>query len=141
MNEWLMIALMVTSVACFAIGGTGYRFVKFTIMPLLFGIIMYFSHVLWWHCLGMAVTMGGAITFGIGEKVPWWRKIIVVGGWSFSTLWIGWSVWQVIAPILILLFYFLSNNRITSRFFPWKICEASFGFWLACILCTINYWK
>jgi hypothetical protein len=137
MIEWLMIASMGASGICFAIGGTGFRFVRFAIMPLILGLICFFAHVLWWHCLGMALCLGAVLTFGDGEKVPYWRKILVYTGCSLSTIWIGLSWWQVFLVPLSLLLYVLSNWKLTASIFPWKICEFGKGFLIGAIIAQI----
>jgi hypothetical protein len=135
--EWFMIALMVLGVACFSIGGTGYRFVRFAIMPLLMGLIAYFSAIPLWRDLLFACSLGVVLTLGYGEKIPYWRKALTFSGYSLATLWLGFSWWQVLSPPLILLIFFLSNWKVTSSIFRWKICEASFGFLIAVIVADI----
>lgn len=135
--EWLMIACIVTGTAAFAVGGTGYRFVRFAVMPLILGLICYASHIVWWRDLLMAISLGGMLTLGYGEKAPYWRKALVFSGYSVATFWIGFTWWQLISPPLILLVFFLSNWKPTSKIFVWKICECIMGFLIGTICASI----
>jgi hypothetical protein len=126
-NEWLAILIMTLSGALFAIGGTGWKPARRYVLPVLLAVTAYFSHISWWQCLGMAVTLIVALSAGYGERTPYWRKALVFAGYGLSFLWIGWTWWIVITPVVCLGLFWLSNNKLTARTFFWKAVELLYG--------------
>ncbi len=137
MNEWLMIAAMATGGICFSIGGTGFRFVRFAIMPLLLGIICYYAGIALWRDICFALTAGVILSLGYGEKIPYWRKTLVFFGYGLSTLWLGFTWWIIIVGPLCLLIFRLSNSKTFGSTFVWKICEFLFGTFIGCTIANL----
>lgn len=137
MKEWLMIGVMATGGIGFAIGGTGFRFVRFAIMPLLLGALCYYAGIAWWRDLAFACTAGGILTLGYGDKVPMWRKCLVFAGYGLMTVWLGLTAWQVMILLAVITLYLLSNWKVTASTFVWKICEFLFGTYIGCAIANI----
>lgn len=138
MKEWIAIGLMSTGGICFAVGGTGYKWVRRFVMPITMAILCLTSGIAWWKCLCFTLSAIGAFTLGYGESLPYWRKALTFSAYSIVTLWIGFTWWQIIMPLLCLSAFKLSNIKRTSSTFEWKICEfiigVLFGITLSCII-------
>jgi hypothetical protein len=126
-KEFLMIASMAVGGLGFSIGGTGPKWVRRYVMPLLLGVICFFAGLVWWRCLGMALSLSPVLHLGYGEKISYWRKALIFASYSLTTLWLGLSVWQILLPCLALLLFLLSNQKWSSSTFVWKICEFIIG--------------
>jgi hypothetical protein len=131
MNEWLMILTMTLCSALFAIGGTKGKFWRRYGIPLLLGGIALYCHEPWYNALGLALTLIVALSLGYGTNSPYWKKAITFSLYGLSFLWIGWSWWIILTPILCLLIFWLSNQKPTAHPFFWKACEFLYGTFLA----------
>lgn len=127
MQEWLMIAAMGTGSISFAIGGTGFKFVRRFIMPIVLAIICFYAQFDVWRCAAFAVSASIVLHLGYGEKTPYWQKFFVFCGYAACTLFLGLSVWQIVTPFFIFGIFTLSNWEKTAEVFPWKICEFLMG--------------
>ena len=127
MTEWLMIACMGIGGVGFAVGGTGFKWVRRYLMPLLLGGIALISGIIWWKCLAMAVSMIVALSLPYGDRTPYWLKFIVFMTYPASTLWLGLSWWQPITALVCFGVFCLSNWKPTENTFVWKICEFIMG--------------
>jgi hypothetical protein len=112
---------------CFAIGGTGPKWVRRYLLPVLLGFIALISGVLWWKCLGMSLCLIGALSMGYGERTPYWMKFLVFCSYFASTAWLGFTPWQIMGPFLIFGLFFFSNLKNTAYVFFWKACEFIMG--------------
>lgn len=112
---------------CFSFGGTGWKPARRFIMPVLLGLICLFAGFSWWQSLGLSVTLSIVLHLGYGEKSPYWKKSLIFASYGLATLWLGFSVWQIITPIGCLLLFLGSNTKWSSNAFLWKICEFLMG--------------
>ena len=122
-KEWLMIACMAVGAVCFAVGGTGPKYVRRFIMPFLLAGIALISGEIWWRCVAFWATMTGVTHLGYGEKYPYWAKFLVGISFILPTMFFGFSYWQAITPIAFLGMFKLSNTSWGANTFVWKICE------------------
>jgi len=127
MVEWLQILCMVIGGACFAIGGTGPKWVRRYVMPVLLAAIAVFAGDKPWQALCMALCLVVSLSMGYGERTPFWRKVLVFCSYFASTMWLGFTPWQVFGPIFITIIFYLSNTAATSKMFFWKSCEFIMG--------------
>ena len=135
MKEWLQLGALVSGSVCFAIGGMhGGRIVRRYILPLLLAGFAYLLEATMWKCISSGLVLMVSLHLGYGEKVPWWRKALVWLLYSASTLFFGFTVWQVISPIAMACLFILSNFKGTSSSFFWKGVEF---FWGALIAVTM----
>lgn len=132
-----MIAAMSTGGICFAIGGTGFKFVRRFIMPFLLGLLCYFAGIALWRDIAFAATASGILCLGYGEKTPYWEKATIFMGYGLTTLWVGFTWWLILIGPLCLLLFCLSNSKFTSSTFVWKICEFLFGTFIGCAIANL----
>ena len=71
MTEWLIIALMVINVALFAIGGTGYKWAKRIVSPIINAGLVYLLGVVLWKCVVLAGLLAIATSLAYGDRTPW----------------------------------------------------------------------
>jgi len=122
-HEWLMIAAMAVGSICFAVGGTGPKWVRRYIMPVLLGVIALIAGEVWHRCLGYTLTLMIAVHLGYGEKYPYWAKFLVGCAFVLPSLFFGFTWWQVITPIVFVGMFKISNMPFSSNSFVWKIVE------------------
>lgn len=133
MAEWLMVAIMGISGILFAAGGTdipgigGQKWIRRFLLPVVAALICFFAGFHWIRCVVLLVLLIAALHLGYGIKVPYWRKILTFCSYSIATLALGFSYWQLLSPALIALIFLLSNYKLTSSTFVWKICEFLMG--------------
>ena len=122
MSEYMMIVVMAVCGILFAIGGTGYKWARRFVLPLF---LLAFAHT--WMGLGMAISLIVALSLPYGSKTPYWVKALTFSTYGLSFLWIGWSWWIVITPVLCLSIFALSNWKPLANDFFWKACEFLYG--------------
>lgn len=125
-KEYLQIASMVSAALFGTLGGTGFRWMRIFLLPFLLGLFSFLSGFVWWRCLAMAICLGGSLSLPYGEDTPYWQKFLTACCWSASTLWLEFSPWQIVLPILFITIFILSNYKKTAKMFNWKICEFIF---------------
>ena len=142
MNEWLMILILPLCVALFAIGGTGFKWARRFVMPVLLGALA-LLWCPWWACLGYTATLILALCLPYGSNTPYWGKALVFTLYGLTGLWFGWSWWVPVVPVGCMLLFIFSNFKLTASSFVWKICEGGMGFLLAAgyIGSIINPWR
>lgn len=134
-NEWIMIAVTLWSTGLFAAGGTdingkGHKWLRRFILPAGLGAIA-ILYAPWWACLAYSVTLSAFLHLGYGSRCSWLKRAFIFAGYGLSTLWLGWTWWVVITPVLCLLAFWLSNFKPTAGTFYWKAVEAMYGFMIA----------
>lgn len=132
-NEWLMILIMAVCGAAFAAGGThidgigGQKWIRRFGIPLfLFGMSRLIG-VYIWGAVGMSVLLCVALHMGYGERAPYWKKALIFAGYGLPFLFVGWSWWIIIMPVVCLTMFRLSNWRPLSKAFFWKSVELLYG--------------
>ena len=131
MTEILGMILIIGSALFFRMGGMGLlpfrkgwrRF----ILPIFFGIIGIIATKFQIELLYAVI--GSAIAFSLpyGSKTPYWLKCIVATTFTLPTLFIGFTIWVIIVPILFITLFLLSNNKITANEFGHAIVEILTG--------------
>jgi hypothetical protein len=142
MTELWIIAVSVWCLGLFALGGTelplfgtGFKWLRRFVLPiglLILGVFL----TDWWRSVGYAVTLCVFLHQGYGDKCPWWKRIVVFTGYGVSALWIGFSWWQIITPVVLSGMFLLSNTKATSKIFQWKYCELAMGLLIAWSFCN-----
>lgn len=132
--ELYMIAVMGIGGIGFALGGTeiservkGKKWIRRDLTPVLLALICLLAGVVWWRCAILAVGLDAAFRLGYGESKPYWYKFLVGCAYVVPTFILGFTWWQVIHPLLFVSVFRLSNLRITSSTFVWKVSEFLFG--------------
>lgn len=140
MSEWLMILVMAFSGALFAAGGThikgigGQKWIRRFGIPVFLFVITRALDVYLFGSIAMALTLCIALHMGYGERTPYWRKALVFAGYGLPFLFIGWSWWIVIMPIVCLVMFRLSNWKPMATTFYWKCVEFLYGTLIAVTL-------
>lgn len=130
-TEMLALILIIGSGILFRLGGMGLppfkkgwrRF----ILPLFLGIMGCIA-------IGLKIELlyaliGSAISFSLpyGSKTPYWLKCIVASTFTLPILFIGFTIWIIIVPVLFIALFLLSNNKISANEFGWAIVEILTG--------------
>ena len=132
MNEWHMILSFLWSAGLFSAGGTdlngrGYKFLRRFILPAGLGCLaLLYSH--WWACIGYTLTLSAFLHLGYGSRAGWLYRSFIFTGYGCSALWLGFTWWAVITPVICLATFWLSNNKYMANTFKWKIVESLYGF-------------
>ena len=140
MTEWRMIALMVSGVACWTIGGTGFKWTRRFLFPVI-AVITLIGYNSWWVVLGVAGTMIAANCLPYGDACPWvWpllrveerklipAKIITLISLGASVIWLDpiFGLWWALGTAIV-----LTGAMILSRTYSrvtWKCWEGLSGF-------------
>lgn len=112
------------------VGGTGYKWLRREVLPLLWGLLALITGFEWWRCLAMAVCFDGVFRLPYGDRTPKWLKLFVFLAYPLPTLWLGFNSWQLIAGALCFMFWALSNWKPTARIFEWVISCLLIGVFL-----------
>jgi hypothetical protein len=137
MSEWIQILTMILGGGLFAAGGThipkfgGQKWIRRFVLPLSLGGIAYSSGIAEWRCLCMALGLIISFHLGYGSATPYWRRVLTAASFTLPTLFLGFSAWQIITPVMFLGMFWLSNNRYWNRIFQWKFCEYLTGSFIA----------
>ena len=125
MIEWGMIGCMAVGGVLFAVGGTGFRWMRRYLMPVLFGVITTLCGHPVLRCAAMSALMSIALHMGYGDKVPYWRKLLTAALWVAPVLIVGFAAFAftLLTPLLFVTLFALSNWKPTSAIFRWKIVE------------------
>ena len=149
MNEWLMILIMALSGVLFAAGGThiekigGQKWIRRILLPLSLGIATYYASLKDtekgklkpWQLLAFAF-LSVELHMGYGDSSPWWKKALVFSFYGATSLFIGFSWWVVITPVVLTLMFMASNWKPLATTVFWKAWEFLAGVLIA--LCLIG---
>lgn len=119
---------------CFSLGGTqisdkieGQKWIRRFLLPFLWGICVFLASFAWWQGAGVAILACAMLHLGYGSKTSWPVRISVFAGYGLISATVGLSVWNIITFICCGMMFLLSNLKVTSWIFVWKIVEGAFG--------------
>ena len=121
--EYLMIIAMGGGGILGALGGTGFKYLRRFVLPVLLGTVAILAGCIWWKALLMTLGFVGAFSLPYGERTPYWLKFIVGCAFVLPTAILGFSAWQIITPIAFIAMFALSNWKPTAKIFFWKVVE------------------
>ena len=135
MNKELWIVIMpALGWLLFALGGTqisdkieGQKWIRRFLLPVLWSLCIVLAKYAWWQALGCMILAIGFLHLGYGSKTSWPMRILTFAGYGLISAPIGLSAWNVITLAACALMFWLSNTKLTSKIFVWKICEGAFG--------------
>ena len=127
MMEWVIIGILAVTSTLFAVGGTGFKWVRRYVLPGLLALGLILLGGLWWKVLIACGALCGALHLGYGESKTYWYKFLVGCAYVVPSLLLGFSLWAILTPILFVGLFKLSNWEWTAGDFTWKICEFIFG--------------
>jgi hypothetical protein len=127
---------------CFAMGGTeitpsigGLKFFRREGISITLGIAAALV-VVWWQALLTAAAAWGLLALsGYGSKHGWGRRLITIAGFGLIGCTVGLSFWNLFSALWFLTLYVLSNTKLTSNIFIWKIVEGSIGAFIGVQVC------
>lgn len=122
--SWLLFALGGTQISDKIKGWKGWR--RF-ILPTIYFVACLLRGIVWWKVLLVSAITGIVFLLPYGDKTPYPIKFLVGCGYGCISLPIGFSAWNVITAIGFIVLFVLSNTKLTSKIFVWKICEGFFG--------------
>ena len=134
MTEWLMILCMGFGGTLFAIGGTGFKWARRFLLPVLLGGVALISGFPWYLVAGYVLTQIVTLCLPYGERTPYPVKALVFVSYVLPSFFLGFTYWQIITPIVCFGCFCLSNWKPTAQTFVWKICEFIMG---SCISITV----
>jgi hypothetical protein len=129
--ETLQLALIVGSIILWSSGGMFWKPFRRYFLPFYLTIIGLFIHysaygidlkVIW---SGLALCIVTHLPYG--EKTPYPIKFLVGCSYALSTLPLGFTIWQLVLPIVFIVTFWLSNTKKWQGEFPWRVCEALTG--------------
>jgi hypothetical protein len=122
-KELLMISSMVSGGLLGSLGGYKWKWLRRFVLPFILGIISIFAGFIWWKCLILIIGLMVSFCLPYGSKTPLWLKCIVACTFTLPTLILGYSIWQIITPIVFIGMFLLSNWKFSANEFVWKIVE------------------
>ena len=122
-SEYLMIISMGLGGIMFAIGGTGFKWLRRFLLPVCLGIIAIIGGNQWYYSLAMTLCLMLSLSLPYGERTSYALKTLVFMAIFGSTLWLGFSYWQIISVVVALGLFKLSNMKWTANIIAWKIWE------------------
>lgn len=135
MNKELWLVLIPAfSWLCFALGGTqitdkieGQKWIRRFVLPFLWGVCVFLSHFVWWQVVSVVILGCAILHQGYGSKTSWPVRLAVFAGYGLISAPLGLSAWNIITFVACASMFVLSNTKLTSAIFVWKICEGTFG--------------
>ena len=132
--ELWLVFVPALSAMLFALGGTqisdkieGKKWIRRFVLAFLLGLCVFLAKFAIWQSAGVAILSCVMFHQGYGDKVKWWRKILTFIGYGCIPLFIGFSYWSIITTVGCTVMFILSNIKLSSATFVWKICEGVFG--------------
>lgn len=118
----------------FALGGTqisdkiaGQKWTRRFLLPFLWGLCLFLARFKWWQAVIVAILSCALFHLGYGSKTSWKMRLLVFVGYGLISAPIGLSWWNLITFLICALMFWLSNTKLTSKIFIWKVCEGAFG--------------
>lgn len=132
--EMWMVIMPALGWFCFAMGGTqisdkieGQKWIRRFLLPILWGICIFLAGCTIWQAIVCMIPAIGMFHLGYGSKTSWKMRLLTFAGYGIISTPIGLSFWNLITFGLCALLFLLSNTKITSGTFVWKVCEGMFG--------------
>jgi hypothetical protein len=143
--EWIIIGLVTLSGALFAIGGTGFKWARRFVMPVVLGIGAYLLGIHLVSCIISTLLTIGAMHFPYGSNSPVWQRALTAFSFAvclaplafvFSPFGIGIDVlFTLITPIVFGFLYWVS---LKWSFLTWKLVELATGFAMGGVVVMIG---
>jgi len=138
-GEWTYIITAPIAAAMFAIGGTGFKWIRRFVLPgfllimaIISGILASQYSILWKAAITCSILVG-MFCIGYGDGLPknpilrWLIRAAILAFYFVPMLIMGFTWWIVICPIVLWVYFFLSNLKGTAQTFIWKGWELLAG--------------
>ena len=122
-KELLMIIAMGSGGILGALGGYRWKWLRRFVLPGILGSIALIAGNPALQCLYMTIGLIIAFCLPYGERTPYPVKFLVGCAFVAPTLFLGFSIWQIITPVAFIVMFKLSNMTKWAGSFSWKIVE------------------
>ena len=127
MNEWMMMAYVTLSSLFFAVGGTGFKWVRRFLLPALTFGYLYYAGTNYIIALLVSGMLCAGLHLGYGEGRSYLVRALVGFSWVAPAFILGQWVFPILTPIIWVFLFSLSNQDLTERQVPWKAVELTAG--------------
>ena len=110
-KEMLMIVAMGLGGIMFAVGGTGFKWVRRWVLPIALGILAKIGGKSWQKCLAFTTSLIVTLHLPYGEKTSYIIKFLVFSAIFGSTCFLGWTYWQATGIVVTFLLFKISNTK------------------------------
>ena len=138
MNGELLIAgYLAASGFLFALGGTIHKsYRRYGIPAMTLCYALYAGQPIFISAVS-AVLLHIALRLGYGEDKTYLYRAGVAIAYVMPTFLFGFTLWQIITPVIFLVMFYLSNHQATEADFKWKIVEFATGVTIAITHTTV----
>jgi len=134
MSEWIYILMMGLGGILFAIGGTGPKWVRRYVLPsVLCGCLIWLGEP-WYLALICCGGLGAVLHMGYGQSHSYPYKFMVFSLYVIPSLVLGFTWWVLIAPVVMLVLFKMSNIPFFAKDVVWKVWEFIAGTLIAVTL-------
>ncbi len=123
-KELIMIVIITLCVLLGMLGGWRWKWLRRYLLPVLLGLVIYqipsSAQKVPYFVLSLII----ALCLPYGQNTPFKLKILTFSAIFGSTLWLGFSWWQVIGVIIVSLLFRISNTKWGQNIIFWKAWEA-----------------
>jgi len=122
-KELLMIIAMGSGGILGALGGYRWKWLRRFVLPGILGSIALIAGNPALQCLYMTIGLIIAFCLPYGERTPYPVKFLVGCAFVAPTLFLGFSIWQIITPVVFIVLFRLSNWKPFANIVFWKAWE------------------
>ena len=123
-REWAYIIMFCGGALLFAIGGTGFKWVRRYLLPILLGVVALLSHVSILSAIGTCVLSSVAFHLPYGSNSPIWLRGLTAIAFGACLLPFQLSPLCFIPTLAFIALYWLSRK---FNWFTWKWTELLTG--------------
>lgn len=141
MKEWIIIGTLTLGPLLYMIGGTGFKWARRFILPLILGITAFILSESLLRGIGVWLLSTGVFHLGYGENSPIFMRMmtLLAHGLCLVPLIVGFNAVLIfVTPLVFGLGYWLSRKL---NFFTWKVVEGAVGFSISCSLVLMCLWR
>lgn len=131
MTELTIILMTGFSTVLFAIGGTGHKWARRYVIPMIFAGGLTVSGVPLSAVISSCGLLVIALCLPYGDSVPKrYQRTLTGVVFSIPSLTVGFSIWAVVLTVVTPVLFALSQHKDPriSKIFTWKLCELGIGF-------------
>lgn len=133
MTEWAWILVVPMGWLCWAIGGTGAKWVRRYVYPALLSIALAVLGIVWWKWCWVAGWISLTAHLGYGDRATWAKRWFIGCCYACSLLPLAgaassvtsWLLIPISAALLVGLVW--ASRRWNAL--TWKLCEGILGGW------------
>ena len=147
-GEWNLMIIPVVSSLLFMLGGYRWKWMRRFLMPSLLGVACLINGVIWWRAAILVATLmvGTSLPYGDSlqrllkwDPLIWLARFLVLSTYTVGCTVLGHSWWTILTPILMIILFYISQQKWGEKLVPWKLWEGLqgyfIGFTVAQLLC------